>query len=100
MNSTCYLIPSWGRRKSPPYYFKRKFKGEMQMKFSKELMIKRVTEAGLADLMTDEIRRIMDNLDGQHATTSCWERQVMGAPVLWVVGKDGTGQYVNEEDCV
>ena len=69
------------------------------MKFSKDLMVARLTREGLADQITDEIEAIMDNLDGQEASASCWERQVNDKPVLWVVGKNGKGTYVNEADC-
>lgn len=70
------------------------------MKFYKERMIARLTKEGLADQITPEIIAIMDNLDGQEATASCWNRRVFGEPVYWVIGKDGTGEYVNEYDCV
>lgn len=70
------------------------------MKFSKEAMIKRLTEDGRADMITDDIIAIMDNLDGQEASENCWNRQVKGEPVLWVIGKDGHGEYVAEADCV
>lgn len=69
------------------------------MRFSKQRMIDRVKKAGLGDRLTEDIIKTMDNLDGQEATASCWRRQVYGEPVLWVVGKDGTGEYVSEEDC-
>ena len=69
------------------------------MKFSKQKMIDRVTKEGNANMIDDEVLKIMDNLDGCQATTSCWRRQVYDEPVLWVIGKDGTGQYVNEDDC-
>lgn len=69
------------------------------MTFKKELMVARLTKEGRADQITEEIIKIMDNLDGQPATASCWNRQVYDEPVLWVVGKDGNGEYVNEADC-
>lgn len=68
-------------------------------KFSKQRMIERLTKEGRAKAITEEVVRIMDNLDGQEASASCWRRQVYGEPVLYVVGKDGTGEYVNELDC-
>ena len=68
------------------------------MKFCKDRMIARLTEEGRADAITDEILAIMDNLDGQEVT-ACWPRTVYNEPVYWVVGKDGYGQYVNENDC-
>lgn len=70
------------------------------MKFSKQKMIDRVTAEGRADMIDEGAMQIMDDLDGQEATTACWQRQVMGLPVLWVVGKSGKGNYVNENDCV
>lgn len=69
------------------------------MKFSKEKMISRIKAEGREELIDNDVITIMDNLDGQDATASCWRRQVLGEPVLWVVGKDGTGEYVNELDC-
>lgn len=70
------------------------------MVFKKERMIARLEKEGRTDQITDVIDKIMDNLDGQPATTSCWQRQVFGEPLLWVVGKDGIGQYVNKNDCI
>ncbi len=70
------------------------------MKFSKAKMMARIEKAGMLDMVDDEAREIMDNLDGQEATASCWNRVVRGEPVLWVVGKNGKGEYVNELDCV
>lgn len=70
------------------------------MKFSKQKMIDRVTAEGRADMIDDEVRAIMDDLDGQPASTACWERQANGQPVLWVIGKSGKGNYVRESDCV
>ncbi len=68
-------------------------------RFSKQRMIDRLTAEGLADKITPEIVAIMDNLDGQEAVANCWDRQVRGKHVLWVFGKDGSGEYVNENDC-
>lgn len=68
-------------------------------KFKKELMMARVKREGLADRLDDEMLKIMDNLDGCDATASNWRRTVFGEPLLWVIGKDGNGQYVNEKDC-
>ncbi len=70
------------------------------MYFSKEKMIERITNEGRADMIDDQIIAIMDNLDGRWASPSCWRRQVYDEPVLWVVGKDGNGKYVNEDDCI
>ena len=70
------------------------------MKFSKKRMIQRLTREGKTDKITPDIETIMDNLDGQEATASCWNRQVYGEPVLYVIGKDGKGEYVNESDCI
>ena len=69
------------------------------MKFRKDLMIARLTKEGLGSQITQEIIEIMDNLDGQDASESCWRRRVHGEPLLWVVGKNGKGEYVNEMDC-
>lgn len=46
-----------------------------------------------------EIVKILEDLDGQDATPSCWRRQVQGEPVMYVVGRSGEGQYVSEDDC-
>ena len=72
---------------------------ENMAKFSKQMMIDRLTKEGLADKIDEGILAIMDNLDGQEATTACWNRQVYGEPVLWCIGKDGEGHLVNENDC-
>ena len=69
-------------------------------RFSKEKMVARITADGRADMIDDEVISIMDNLDGCEASASCWRRQVYDEPVLWVVGKNGEGQYVNEDDCI
>ena len=70
------------------------------MKFSKQKMIDRITKEGRADMLDDKALAIMDNLDGCDASSVNWERVVNDEPVLWVVGKDGTGEYVNEKDCI
>ena len=69
------------------------------MRFSKAKMIARIKKEGREDMIDNEVTAIMDNLDGQTAEASCWRRVVHGEPGLWVVGKDGNGQYVNEADC-
>lgn len=70
------------------------------MKFSKAKMMERIEKAGLLDMVGETELAIMDNLDGQEASENCWERVTKGEPVLWVVGKDGKGEYVNELDCI
>lgn len=70
------------------------------MVFSKKKMIERVTANGMADMIDEGVIEIMDNLDGCEAIENCWNRRVFNQPVLWVVGKDGTGNYVNEADCI
>ena len=70
------------------------------MKFSKEKMIERVTAIGKADMIDETVVKIMDNLDGQEVSTSCWNRQVNGKPVYSCVGKDGKTYDVNENDCI
>lgn len=69
------------------------------MKFKKDLMIKRLTNEGRHDMIDVHILNIMTNLDGQEATENCWNRKVKNEPVLYVIGKDGEGFYVNENDC-
>ena len=69
-------------------------------RFSKTKMVERLTREGRADAINDEIEAIMDNLDGQPADASCWRRRVYGEPVYFVTGKDGSGHYVNENDCI
>lgn len=68
--------------------------------FKKELMLKRLKKEGLINQVDEEIKKILDNLDGQKVDTQCWNRVVYNEPVYWCVGKDGKGQYVNENDCV
>lgn len=67
--------------------------------FKKALMIDRLRKEGRESMITEDDLRIMSNLDGQPTTASCWLRVVHGEPLLWVIGKDGNGQYVNEKDC-
>lgn len=69
------------------------------MKFYKQRMIDRITREGRAGMIDAEVTRIMDNLDGQDADANCWRRVIYDEPVFYVIGKDGKGQYVNEEDC-
>ena len=69
------------------------------MKFYKSLMMERLEKEGRIDQVNEEIEGIMDNLDGCEASESCWARRVDGKPVLYVVGKDGNGNIVNESDC-
>ena len=63
-------------------------------------MLDRIASEGRTNMVDDTVLGIMDNLDGQEAVASCWHRVVYGEPVLYVVGKDGTGRYVNESDCI
>ena len=63
-------------------------------------MIDRITKEGRADMLDQKSLEIMDNLDGCEATAHNWENVVMDQPVLWVVGKNGKGEYVNELDCI
>jgi len=72
------------------------------MKFSKEKMIERITREGRKEMIDENVMKIMDNLDGQAASDLAgrWVRHVIGKPVVWVIGKDGRGEYVLEEDCV
>ena len=70
------------------------------MRFSKERMVKRVTDAGMGHMLDEKTLAKMDDLDGCEASPSCWERVVNGKPLLWVVGKSGEGSYVNEADCI
>lgn len=69
------------------------------MVFKKAKMIERVTREGKANLIDDDVLKEMDNLDGQEVNPICWERMVHGEPVYWCIGKNGIGNYVNENDC-
>lgn len=68
--------------------------------FNKAKMLERIKSEGRMDMVGETELAIMDDLDGQEVTASCWERVVKGQPVYWCVGKSGEGQYVNEKDCV
>ena len=70
------------------------------MKFSKQKMLDRIKAEGRMDLVGETELGIMDNLDGQPVKKICWDRAVKDEPVYWCVGKDGKGEYVNENDCV
>ena len=69
------------------------------LKFSKNKMLERIKKEGRTDLISETEIAIMENLDGQTANPNCWLRIAMDKPVLWVVGKNGKGEYVNEDDC-
>ncbi len=69
------------------------------MKFSKEKMLARIKKEGRSDLIDTQTIEIIENLDGCEAVESNWRKVVMGEPLLWVVGKNGHGEYVNEKDC-
>lgn len=70
------------------------------MKFSKEKMVARITKEGRADQLTDEILKILDDLDGQETISSNWRRVVRDEPVFLVIGRSGASMYVNENDCI
>lgn len=69
-------------------------------KFSKKKMVERLIKEGRGSQITDDIIEIMDDIDGQEVQENCWDRQVYGQPVFYVVGKSGEGRYVNEADCI
>lgn len=69
------------------------------MVFKKEKMLARIKAEGREEMVDGTVLAILENLDGQTANASNWRRQVYGEPVLWVVGKNGEGEYVNEKDC-
>lgn len=69
------------------------------MIFSKKKMIERITREGRADMLDEQSLRIMDNLDGCEGNAQNWQNVVNDEPVLWVIGKDGKGEYVNIADC-
>lgn len=71
----------------------------VEMHFSKQKMIDRLTKEGRANMITDEIMEILDNLDGQPVGTNSWNRQVKGEPVYSCTGKDGKCMDVYEGDC-
>ncbi len=68
--------------------------------FSKQKMIERLEKEGRSHMITDDDMAIMDNLDGCDVEANCWQRVVYDKPVFWCKGKDGTGHYVNEFDCI
>lgn len=69
------------------------------MIFRKQKMIDRLTSEGRYDEIDDNEMEIMELLDGHEATDICWDRQIYGMPVMYVRLEDGTGYYVNEDDC-
>ena len=72
---------------------------QMTKVFKKQKMIDRLTREGRYDKIDQTSFEIMDLLDGKDATDQCWDRQVIGQPVLWVSLGNGHGYYVNENDC-
>lgn len=69
------------------------------MIFSKQKMIDRITKEGRTDMLDEKALAIMDNLDGCEGNAQNWQHVVNDEPVLWVIGKDGKGEYVNIADC-
>jgi hypothetical protein len=71
----------------------------INMVFSKQKMIDRLTQEGKAGEINEDILAIMDNLDGQPVGSNSWHRQVYDEPVYTCEGKDGKSIDVNENDC-
>ena len=71
----------------------------VKMVFKKELMLKRIEKLGKMHYVDDDIRALMDNLDGQEVSTSSWGREVYGYPVYACIGKNGECHDVYEGDC-
>lgn len=69
------------------------------MKFYKEKMLERVKKNGLIHLVGEAELAIMDNMDGCTVSARCFRRVVFHEPVYWCIGKDGTGNFVHEDDC-
>lgn len=72
----------------------------VKMVFKKNLMLMRLAKEGRMQYVDDDIRALMDNLDGQEVSTSSWARTITGAPVYACEGKDGKFYEVYEGDCV
>lgn len=72
----------------------------VEMVFSKQKMIDRLTAEGRASDIDGEALTIMDNLDGQPVSTASWSREVRGEPVYSCFSKDGRHYDVNENDCM
>ena len=70
------------------------------MKFSKQKMLERIEAQGMMNMVGEKELAVMDNLDGMECDASCWRRVVYHEPVYWCIGKDGNGEYVNENDCI
>lgn len=68
--------------------------------FSKKKMMERLTNEGRAEEVTPDLEAIMDALDGKEAIASCWRRVVYNESVYYVRIDEGTGEYVNENDCI
>ena len=70
------------------------------MVFKKEKMIARIKAEGREEALEHpDVKRILEDLDGCEVEKNCWRRVVHGEPVYWVVGRNGTQEYVNEADC-
>lgn len=69
----------------------------MIMIFKKEKMIARLVKEGRAKEITPDAVAVMDLLDGEEATTHCWENVVMDRNVAYVPKHD---LYVNVDDCI
>jgi|GEM_PF-2814799 len=68
------------------------------MKFSKSKMIARLIKEGKRESITDEVLKIMDDLDGQEAVISKWDKMIYGRISLVCTGKSGTVQPVHSDD--
>ena len=59
------------------------------MKFSKELVLQAIMEAGNEDKITQEIIEDLNNFDGCDAKKSDWDALVKDEELYVVKGKDG-----------
>ena len=73
----------------------------MNMRFSKEKMLARLTKEGRMHMVEPEDLALMDKLDGKIGNDYNWESFVNGNNLVWIPADDELeeGAYVCRADC-
>lgn len=67
--------------------------------FRKQLMIDRIIKEGNENLIDDEVRSIMDLLDGKEALTYTWNNMVKDEEPRYIINVNGENYPINSQDC-
>lgn len=70
------------------------------MIFSAARMLSRIKSEGRMDMVDEEIRSIMNKLDGKEAKKNDFRALVYGEQSFFVTDDDGKQYPVNEIDCI